>query len=90
MATDHAVTVPSKDNLPDPSASFTDPTQAAATPEAPVLCNFPCTVPGHVDTVELLWDGAHLTPTEAEDNDPEFGTVIFTFAPPLTGEGSAA
>jgi hypothetical protein len=71
---------------------------ASPTQQNPWLCHFACTVTGHTDTVDLLWvdpgtinddnydpnlPGGGFSLTPEESNDPNFGTVTFTYDPPL-------
>ncbi len=85
MATNHAVTIPSANNAPNPSGTLQFPDQSGPSPDNLLQCSYPCTVTGHTDTVALLWcpdQGFSLPDSEA--NDPNFGSVAFTYDPPLT------
>lgn len=79
---DHAVTIPSVNNAPNPSGTLTDSTQPAS-PDNLMSCPYPCTVAGHTDTVTLLWDGQSFSLPDSEANDVNFGSVEFTYNPPL-------
>ena len=79
----HVITIPSANNVPDPSGTPINANQPSPTPDNPWLCRFPCTVPGHTDTVDLLWDGTSFDLTNGEANDPTFWMVTFTYNPPL-------
>ncbi len=84
MPVNHAVTIPSANNLPDPSGTPIDPDQPNPTSDDPWQCSYACTITGHTDTVQLLWDGQFFSLTDSEANDPNFGSVAFTYDPPLT------
>ena len=84
MAINHAVTIPSANNAPNPSGTPQDAGQPNPSAGDPWTCDYPCTVSGHTDTVVLLWDGVSFSLPENEANDNNFGTVDFTYAPPLT------
>jgi hypothetical protein len=83
MAINHAVTIPTVNNAPNPSGEPIDPGQPSPTPENPWGCTTACTVSGHTDTVRLLWDGQYFSLPDDEANDPDFGTVTFNYDPPL-------
>jgi hypothetical protein len=94
MAVDHAVLIPSANNVPNPAGTLQYTDQPGSTQTNPLLCGYPCTVAGHTDTVGLLYvDPATITDenydsslpgggfslTDAENNDPNFGSVAFTY-----------
>jgi hypothetical protein len=82
----HAITIKTKKNVPDPAKMPTEQDQEDPTPEHPWECSYPCTVPGHTDTIDLLWDGTTFSLSVGEQRDPNFGEedVNFTYDPPLT------
>jgi hypothetical protein len=84
MATNHAVSIPTLNNAPNPSGTPADGTQPNPTPDNPWTCNYACTVSGHNDTVVLVWDGQSWSLPDSEANNPNFGYVTFTYVPPLT------
>jgi hypothetical protein len=79
---DYAVTIPSANNAPNPTGTPNDPNQPNPTPDNPWLCTYTDDYTGTVQ-VELLWDGNGFSLTDAEANDNNFGTVSFTYDPPL-------
>ncbi len=96
MPIDHAVTIPSANNKPNPDGY--DPNNPP-TQQNPLPCSYPCTIEGCGLTIDMLYvdpatvnddnqdfslpgPGFSLTPSEA--NDPNFGCVPFTYVPPLT------
>jgi hypothetical protein len=83
MVINHAVTIPSANNAPNPTGTPVDANQPNPTSDNPWNCAYPCTKPGHTDTVLLLWDGQYFSLPDSEANDPNFGTVSFTYVPPL-------
>ena len=80
----HSVTIPTEDNKPAPVGELTYPEEEGPSPENPLNCEYPCTVPGHVDVVLLIWDGTAFTLPFSESNDPNYGQIDFTYDPPLT------
>jgi len=83
MPIDHAVTIASANNAPAPVGTPADSGAPNPTPDNPWTCNYACTVPGHSDTVVLLWDGTYFSLPASEANDPDFGSVPFTYDPPI-------
>jgi hypothetical protein len=83
MTNNHAVTIPSANNKPDPTGTLTNSGQPGPSPINLLQCSYPCTVQGHSDTVQLLWDGTYFSLPSSEVSDPTFGTVSFTYNPPL-------
>src|ERR1700676_417339 len=83
MAINHAITIPSANNAPNPSGTPVDANQPSPTSDNPWPCSYPCTEPGHTDTVSLLWDGTSFSLPDIEANNPEFGRVAITYNPPL-------
>ena len=96
MAINHAVTVPSANDKPNPTGynPSNPPTQ-----QNPLSCSYPCTIAGCGLNIDLLYvdpstvnddnydsslpgPGFNLTTSEA--NDPNFGGLAFTYNPPLT------
>lgn len=82
-AINHAVTIASANNAPNPTGTPADAEQPNPTPDNLWTCTYPCDVPGHTDTVVLLWDGTSFSLPDVEANDPDFGDVPFTYVPPL-------
>lgn len=83
MVINHAVTIPSANNAPSPSGTLADNTQPVS-PDNLMTCNYPCVIQGHSDTVILLWDGQSFSLPDSEANDPNFGSVSFTYNPALS------
>lgn len=83
MAINHAVTIPSANNAPNPSGTLTYPGQPGPSPDNLLQCSYPCTVVGCGLNIALLWDGQYFSLPDSEANDPNFGTVSFTYDPPL-------
>lgn len=83
MAIDHALTMASASNLPDPTGTPADSGLPNPTPDNLWTCSYPCTVSGHTDTVVLLWDGSGFTLPDFEANDNDYGAVVFTYVPPI-------
>lgn len=83
MAINHAVTIASENNAPNPTGTLIDPNQPGPSADNMLQCAYACTVEGHTDTVRLLWDGISFSLPDDEANDPNFGTVTFTYNPPL-------
>ena len=99
MPSNHAVLIPSANNVPNPSGTLQHPDQPGNTQQNPLLCAYPCTVAEHADTVNLLYvdpltittsnydsslPGGGFSLTDAENNDPNFGSVVFVYNPPLS------
>jgi hypothetical protein len=51
MATDHSILVKSSGGNPIPIGVSADPNQPCPTMDNPLICQYPCTMPGHNDTV---------------------------------------
>lgn len=83
MAIDHAITMTTAANVPTPIGTPADPDTDNPTSDNPWTCPYPCTVTDHTDTVVLLWNGVSFSLPDSEANDPNFGTIIFTYDPPL-------
>ncbi len=83
MATDHAITIASENNAPNPTGIALDPDQDNPTSDNPWTCPYVCTVPEHTDTVVVIWNGGAFSLPDDEANDPNFGTVNITYDPPL-------
>jgi len=84
MAIHHEVTIPSANNTPHPSGTPQDIEQPNPTPTNLWTCDYACTISGHSDTVVLLWDGEYFSLPDSEANDNNFGSVSFTYDPPLS------
>lgn len=83
-ATNYAVTIPSLNNAPNPSGTLQFPDQPGPNPDNLLVCTYTDTISGTAQ-VQLLWcpdQGFSLPDSEA--NDPNFGSVSFTYDPPLT------
>lgn len=83
MAINHAITIPSLNNAPNPSGTPNDPDQDNPTADNPWSCTYTCTVSGHSDSPIIIWDGYSFSLPDSEANDPDFGELDITYDPPL-------
>lgn len=81
----HAVTIPSANNAPNPSGTLQFPDQPGPSPDNLLQCSYSCAAEEHDHAINLLWNpeqGFSLG-----DNDPNVfapdDTVNFTYNPPI-------
>lgn len=83
MPIDHAVTIPSSNNAPNPSGTLQFPDQPGPSPDNMLQCSYPCTIGGCMDTIELLWDGQYFSLPHRKANDPDVGAIEISYDPPI-------
>lgn len=66
MATDHSILVKSSGGRPVPVGVSFDPYSPSPTldPWNPWICQYPCQIAGHTDTVWMYWDGTYFSVTD--------------------------